>query len=96
MGSRIALGTVAAVYPQCFYAQEFGDMVELGMSPSAALLSSSQGSAKLLGIDKETGTLEAGKLADIVAVPGDVLQNIRATEKPLLVMKQGVVVKAAD
>lgn len=96
IGTPIAFGTDAAVYPHGINAQEFGDMVELGMSPAAALLTSSQGSAKLLGIDKETGTLEAGKLADIVAVPGDVLQNIRATEKPLLVMKQGVVVRQAE
>ena len=92
IGVPIAFGTDAAVSPHGINAQEFGDMVDLGMSPSAALLSSSQGSAKLLGIDGETGTLEAGKFADIVAVPGDVLQDIRATEKPLLVMKQGVVV----
>jgi imidazolonepropionase-like amidohydrolase len=96
IGTPIAFGTDAAVYPHGMNAQEFGDMVDLGMSPSAALLASSQGSAKLLGIDKETGTLEAGKFADIVAVPGDVLQNIRATEKPLLVMKQGVVVRQAE
>jgi len=92
-GVSIAFGTDAAVYPHGINAQEFGDMVDLGMTPSAALLTSSQGSAKLLGIDGETGTLEAGKFADIVAVPGDVLENIRATEKPVLVMKQGVVVK---
>ena len=92
VGVLIAFGTDAAVYPHGMNAREFGDMVDLGMSPSAALLSSSQGSAKLLGIDGETGTLEAGKFADIVAVPGDVLQDIRATEKPVLVMKQGVVV----
>jgi imidazolonepropionase-like amidohydrolase len=96
IGTPIAFGTDAAVYPHGMNAQEFGDMVDLGMSPSAALLTSSQGSAKLLGVDKETGTLEAGKFADIVAVPGDVLQNIRATEKPLLVMKQGVVVEQAE
>ena len=47
------------------------------------------GSATLLGIDADTGTLEAGKFADIVALPGDVLQNIRATEKPVMVMKHG-------
>lgn len=93
IGVPIAFGTDAAVSPHGINAQEFGDMVDLGMTPSAALLSSSQGSAKLLGIDGETGTLEAGKLADIVAVPGDVLRDIRATEKPVLVMKQGVVVK---
>ena len=56
-------------------------------------MTSSQGSAKLLGVDGDTGTLEAGKFADIVAVPGDVLQDIRATERPLLVMKQGAIVK---
>jgi imidazolonepropionase-like amidohydrolase len=56
-------------------------------------MTSSQGSAKLLGVDGETGTLEAGKFADIVAVPGNVLENIRATEKPVLVMKQGTVVR---
>ena len=93
VGVPIALGTDAAVYPHGMNAQEFGDMVDLGMTPSAALLTSSQGSAKLLGIEQETGTLEAGKAADIVAVPGNVLENIRATQTPLLVMKQGVVVR---
>ena len=93
IGVPIAFGTDSAVSPHGINAQEFGNMVDLGMSPSAALLSSSQGSATLLGIDGETGTLEAGKFADIVAVPGDVLQSIRATEKPVLVMKQGVVVR---
>jgi len=92
IGTPIAFGTDSAVSPHGINAQEFGDMVDLGMTPSAALMTSSQGSAKLLGIDGETGTLEAGKLADIVAVPGDVLQDIRATEHPVLVMKQGVVV----
>jgi imidazolonepropionase-like amidohydrolase len=96
IGVPIAFGTDAAVYPHGINAQEFGDMVDLGMTPAAALLSSSQGSAKLLGIDAETGTLETGKFADIVAVPGDVLQNIRATEKPSLVMKQGVIVRGGD
>lgn len=93
IGVPIAFGTDSAVSPHGMNAQEFGDMVDLGMAPSAALLTSSQGSARLLGIDGETGTLEIGKFADIVAVPGDVLQDIRATEKPLLVMKQGVVVR---
>jgi len=96
IGVPIALGTDAAVYPHGMNAQEFGDMVDLGMSPATALLTSSQGSAKLLGVDGETGTLEVGKFADVVAVPGDVLQNIRATEKPVLVMKQGKVVRGGE
>jgi imidazolonepropionase-like amidohydrolase len=59
------------------------------MTPGAALISGTRDAAKLLGIDAETGTLEAGKLADVVAVPGNVLENIHATEHPVLVMKQG-------
>ncbi|WP_159017446.1 metal-dependent hydrolase family protein [Cognatiluteimonas profundi] len=92
IGVPIAFGTDAAVFPHGLNAQEFGDYVDLGMSPANALLTSSQGAAKLLGVDGETGTLEAGKFADVVAVPGNVLENIRATEKPVLVMKQGAVV----
>jgi imidazolonepropionase-like amidohydrolase len=92
-GVLIAYGTDSLVYPHGLNAQEFGDYVDAGMTPAAALMTSSQGSARLLGIDAETGTLEAGKYADIVAVPGDVLQNVRATEKPLFVMKQGMVVR---
>jgi len=89
IGVPIAFGTDAAVYPHGMNAEEFGDYVDLGMTPAAALMTSCQGSAKLLGIDAETGTLEPGKYADIVAVPGDVLKNIRATEKPVMVMTRG-------
>ncbi|HEY8011845.1 MAG TPA: amidohydrolase family protein [Rudaea sp.] len=93
VGVLIAFGTDAAVYPHGMNAEEFGDYVDLGMTPATALMTSSQGSAKLLGIDADTGTLEAGKYADIVAVPGDVLKNIRATEHPLMVMKHGAKVR---
>lgn len=96
IGVPIAFGTDAAVFPHGLNAQEFGDYVDLGMTPSAALLTSSQGAAKLLGVDGDTGTLEVGKFADVVAVPGNVLQDIRATEKPLLVMKQGAVVRGGE
>ena len=89
IGVLMAFGTDAAVYPHGMNAEEFGDYVDLGMTPAAALMTSSQGSAKLLGIDTDTGTLEAGKYADIVAVPGDVLKNIRATEHPVMVMTRG-------
>ena len=96
IGVPIAFGTDAAVYPHGLNAQEFGDMVDLGMPPAAALLSSSQGAARLLGIDKETGTLEVGKFADVIAVNGDVLKHIRNTEHPILVMKQGQVVRQGE
>ena len=60
------------------------------MSAGAALLTGPT-AATLLGVNKVTGTIEAGKQADIVAVPGDVLADIKATEKPLFVMKAGKV-----
>jgi imidazolonepropionase-like amidohydrolase len=93
LGVLMAYGTDSGVFPHGLNAREFGDYVDLGMAPAAALMTSSLGSARLLGIDSETGTLEKGKYADVVAVPGDVLQNVRATEKPLFVMKQGTVVR---
>jgi imidazolonepropionase-like amidohydrolase len=89
----MAYGTDAGVYPHGDNAREFGDYVDLGMDAAKALMTSSVGSAKLLGVDAETGTLEAGKYADIVAVPGNVLDNVRATEHPRFVMKQGKVVR---
>ena len=92
VGVPIALGTDAAVYPHGMNGQEFGLYVSLGMSPAAALLSGTRDDAKLLGIEADVGTLEAGKVADVVAVPGNVLTDIRATEHPLLVMHLGKIV----
>ena len=92
IGVPIAFGTDAGVYPHGMNAMEFGLMTELGMSPSAALLSGTREAAKLLGIEAEAGTLEAGKFADVVAVPGDVVANIKATEHPVFVMRHGQVV----
>jgi imidazolonepropionase-like amidohydrolase len=92
IGVPIALGTDAGVYPHGLNAQEFGDMTDLGMSPSAALLAGTRSAAKLLGVDADVGTLEAGKVADIVAVSGNVLTNIRSTEHPLFVMHLGRIV----
>lgn len=92
VGVPIALGTDAAVYPHGMNGQEFGAYVNLGMSPAQALLSGTRDDAKLLGIEAEVGTLEAGKIADVVAVPGNVLTDIHATEHPLLVMHLGRIV----
>ncbi len=92
IGVPIAFGTDAGVYPHGMNAMEFGLMTELGMSPGAALLAGTRESAKLLGVAADVGTLEAGKAADIVAVPGNVLSDIRATEHPVFVMHLGHVV----
>jgi imidazolonepropionase-like amidohydrolase len=89
VGVPIALGTDAGVFPHGMNALEFSLMTHLGMSTSAALLAGTRDAAKLLGIDSTTGTIEAGKTADIVAVPGNVMENIHATEHPVLVMKDG-------
>jgi imidazolonepropionase-like amidohydrolase len=92
IGVPIALGTDAAVYPHGINAQEFGLYVKLGMSPAQSLLSGTREAAKLLGVEADLGTLEAGKVADVVAVPGNVVSDIHATEHPLFVMHLGRVV----
>jgi imidazolonepropionase-like amidohydrolase len=92
-GVKIGLGTDAAVYPHGRNAEEFHQMVDLGMKPVAALKAGTSADADLLGIADKVGTLEANKLADVVAVPGDPTQNIRQTEHVFFVMKEGVVYK---
>ena len=92
-GIKIGLGTDAAVYPHGRNAEEFHQMVDLGMKPIEALKSGTSNDADLLGLSKTIGTLETGKLADVVAVPGDPTQNIRQTEHVFFVMKEGVVYK---
>jgi imidazolonepropionase-like amidohydrolase len=98
VGVPIAFGTDAGVYPHGMNAMEFGLMTDIGMAPAAALLSGTRDAAKLLGVEQEVGTLESGKAADIVAVPGNVLSDIHATEHPLFVMQHGhvVLLKAAN
>ncbi len=92
IGVPIAFGTDAGVYPHGMNAMEFGLMTGLGMSPAASLLAGTRDAAKLLGVEADVGTLEGGKVADIVAVPGNVLSDIHATEHPLLVMHLGRIV----
>jgi imidazolonepropionase-like amidohydrolase len=92
-GVNIGLGTDAAVYPHGRNAEEFHQMVDLGMKPIDALKAGTSADAKLLNIADQTGSLEVSKLADVVAVPGDPTQNIRATEHVFFVMKEGVVFK---
>jgi imidazolonepropionase-like amidohydrolase len=92
-GVRIAFGTDSGVSVHGINAQEFNLMVELGMSPAAALRSAGQAAADLLGLGDRIGTLEKGKEADIIAVPGDPLKNVRATERVFFVMKAGRILR---
>ncbi|MEA2338544.1 MAG: hypothetical protein QOE82_2551, partial [Thermoanaerobaculia bacterium] len=92
LGVKIAFGTDSAVSPHGLNAREFALMTGLGMSPAAALRSATTVAASLLGVD-DRGSLTNGKLADIIAVPGNPLDDIKVMERVSFVMKDGVVVK---
>jgi imidazolonepropionase-like amidohydrolase len=90
----IALGTDAGVFPHGTNAREFALLVEWGgMTPMDAIVAGTLNGSKLLGWDKNVGTLTMGKWADIVAVPGDPLKDIHILERPIFVMKNGVIYK---
>ncbi|HEX5340231.1 MAG TPA: amidohydrolase family protein [Gammaproteobacteria bacterium] len=91
IGVPVAFGTDSGVEPHGLDAREFALMVKNGMSPAQALMAATHNAAHLLGVDAETGTLAVGKDADIVAVRGNPLEDIRDTEHPVFVMKQGVI-----
>src|SRR6201997_1525176 len=93
MGIKISFGTDAAVFPHGQNAKEFKLMVDLGMSVIDALKSATANDAELLGIAQKVGTLERGKLADVIAVPGDPTVDVTATERVSFVMKEGKVIR---
>jgi imidazolonepropionase-like amidohydrolase len=90
-GVRICLGTDAGVYPHGRNVEEFGQMVKLGMKPVEALKAGTSRDAELLGVADRLGSLETGKIADVVAVPGDPTADIRSTERVFFVMKDGAI-----
>ncbi len=93
LGVKIGFGTDAAVYPHGQNAKEFKLMVDLGMPAIEALRAATSVDAELFGIAQKVGTLEKGKLADIIAIPGDPTADITATERVSFVMKEGKIVK---
>ncbi|MDV3307416.1 MAG: amidohydrolase family protein [Cyclobacteriaceae bacterium] len=92
-GVKIAFGTDSGVGPHGQNAREFGYMVDAGMPPSEAIRSATVTNAAILGMADELGALEPGKYADIIAVSGNPLENIRVLEHVVFVMKNGVVYK---
>jgi imidazolonepropionase-like amidohydrolase len=90
-GVKIALGTDAAVYPHGNNALEFVLMAADGMTAAQSLRAGTSAAADLLGLANKIGTLEAGKLADLVAVPGNPIEDIKVTQSVFFVMKEGTV-----
>ncbi len=91
-GVPIAFGTDAGVYPHGDNAKEFAVLVERGMAPLEAIRAATVNAADLLGVD-DRGTIAEGRLADLVAVPGNPLEDVTALERVEFVMVDGEVVK---
>ncbi len=92
-GVKIAFGTDAAVYPHGLNAHEFGKMVAMGLTPLQSIQTATLNASDLIGWSDRVGTLETGKFADIIAVDGDPIANVRVLENVQFVMKGGQVVK---
>jgi imidazolonepropionase-like amidohydrolase len=93
IGVKVCFGTDAAVFPHGENAKEFALMTGLGMPPIDALKSATSNDAELLGLAQKLGTLEKGKLADVIAMPGDPTADITATERVSFVMKEGKIIR---
>jgi imidazolonepropionase-like amidohydrolase len=96
IGVPIALGTDAGVEPHGQNAHEFSLMTKNGLAPAQALMAGTANGADLLGVSDKVGTLAAGKVADVVAVSGNPLNDISATEHPVFVMKEGMIYVGAQ
>jgi len=92
-GVRVALGTDAGVYPHGENGGEFWSMVTLGLTPTQALQAGTMNAAELMGWSERVGSISKGKLADIVAIKGDPLADVRLLQHVQFVMKDGVVYK---
>lgn len=92
-GVKIAFGTDAGVCPHGENAKQFGLYIDLGMSPTEAIATATRNAAELIGVSDDLGTIEAGKYADLVAVPRNPLEDIRVLENIPFVMKGGQIVK---
>jgi len=95
-GVKAAFGTDAAIFPHGKNARQFRHMVEWGMTPMAAIQAATTNAADLLGWSDRVGSIAAGKLADIVAVTGDPLEDVSLLENVSFVMKGGVVYKGGS
>jgi imidazolonepropionase-like amidohydrolase len=93
-GTKMAFGTDAGVYPHGDNARQFAKLVEWGMKPIDAIQSATAHAADLIGWSGKVGSLEPGRYADVIAVSGDPLSDVRALESVKFVMKGGAVVRS--
>jgi len=92
-GVKMVFGTDSGVCPYEFSVRQFAFMVKYGMTPMQAIQAATISAATLIGKPEEFGSIHAGKFADLIAVDGDPIADIRQLEHVTLVMKQGVVYK---
>jgi len=92
-GAKMAFGTDSGVYPHGDNARQFGKMVEWGMKPLDAIQAATIRAADLIGWSGKVGALEPDHYADIIAVSGDPLSDVRVLESVKFVMKNGAVVR---
>ena len=92
-GVKFGLGTDFVGWPAEYSAREFGEYVKLGMAPMQAIMCATKVNAEILKKEKEIGTVEVGKLADLIAVKGDPLKDISELQRVKFVMIGGKVVK---
>ena len=92
-GAKIAFGTDAGVYPHGDNARQFFYMVKYGMTPAQAIRAATLAAADLIGRSQDVGSIQPGRYADIIAVAGNPLQDVRALEKVGFVMKGGTIYK---
>ena len=95
-GVPVAMGSDVGPFPHGTQAREFELLVKYGMTPLQSIQAGTVNGARLLGWGKDIGTLKAGYLADVIAVPGNPLDDISVLKKVAFVMKGGVVYKRAD
>jgi imidazolonepropionase-like amidohydrolase len=92
-GTKMAFGTDSGVYPHGDNAKQFAKMVEWGMKPLDAIQAATINAADLIGQPDKLGALEPGHYADLIAVGGDPLTDVKVLESVSFVMKGGVVVR---
>lgn len=96
-GVKVTVGSdLAGMVPPSYLAREFAMLIEAGMTPMQAIQAGTRVNAELLGRDDRLGTIEPGKLADIIAVRGDPLADISELERVIFVMKNGEIIKQPD